>query len=66
MLQTVMGVHWSQHVASENVYQELPKLREKIRGRSLQGMAREEKGSLSLRSYYGNLDMDMNCENTIM
>ena len=36
MLQTVMRVHWSHHVTSEDLYQDLPKLSEKIRGRRLQ------------------------------
>ena len=31
-----MGVHWSQHVTNEDLYQDLPKLSEKIRGRRLQ------------------------------
>ncbi len=36
MLRTVMGVHWSQHVTNEDLYQDLPKFSEKIRGSRLQ------------------------------
>ena len=36
MLRTVMGVHWSQHITNEDLYQGLPRLSEKIRGRRLQ------------------------------